>query len=73
MIAIKGRARMIGSGSFQDAVHYAVREGRHAEHEPVLAAWSQGVTSLDAAAQEMESVAARSRAKTDAVYHLVVS
>ncbi|MGH7748604.1 MAG: relaxase/mobilization nuclease domain-containing protein, partial [Candidatus Dormibacteria bacterium] len=74
MIANRGRARLIGPGSFGDAVAYITRAGEHAQrHEPALAVWSDGVTSIDTAALEMSAVAAASRARRDPLYHLIVS
>jgi hypothetical protein len=73
MIANRGRGRMIGSSSFGAAVDYITREGEHErDHEPPLAIWSEGVSSLDAAAFEMQATASQSKAQ-DPLYHLIIS
>ncbi len=77
MIGVVGRARIVGGGGhFTDSLNYILREGKHEQaHEPILAAWGGGVSSLDPtiAAAEMEAVASMARVRADPVYHLIVS
>ena len=73
MVANRGRNRLVGDSSFEDALDYIVREGElERDHELPLAVWSGNVASIETAALEMEGTASQSRAE-DPLYHLIVS